>query len=176
MEGMKTVTRTLFSVAALLSVLFLFMARPQSGTASIGQIDRVVVIKKERLLELYKDGEVVKTYKVALGRQPVGPKERAGDDRTPEGTYYLNWRNAHSKFHRSLHISYPNAEDRLKAKSLGVSPGSDVMIHGLPKGYGDLGEWHRTYDWTKGCIAVTNSEIDEIWKLVPDGTPIEIKP
>ncbi len=176
MEGMKTGHLTLFAVVVLLSALFSFLAHPQSGRASVPEVDKVVVIKKERLLELYKNGEVVKTYRVALGRNPVGPKVCAGDDRTPEGTYYLNWRNAHSKFHRSLHISYPNAEDRLKAKTLGRSPGSDIMIHGLPKGFDDLGEWHRTFDWTKGCIAVTNSEIDEIWNLVPDGTPIEIRP
>ncbi len=176
MEGLKTGHRTLFTVVVLLSMLFSFLAHPKTGIASLADVDRVVVIKKERLLELYKNGEVVKSYRVALGRQPVGPKVYAGDYRTPEGTYYLNWRNAHSKFHRSLHISYPNAEDRLKAKSLGLSPGSDIMIHGLPAGFDDLGEWHTKVDWTKGCIAVTNSEIDEIWKLVPDGTPIEIRP
>ncbi len=176
MEGMRTSNRTLFVVAMLLTALFSFLIRPEPSIASLAGVDKVVVIKKERLLELVKNGEVIKSYRVALGRHPVGPKEYAGDDRTPEGTYYLNWRNPHSRFHRSLHISYPNAEDRLKAKALGLSPGSDIMIHGLPKGYGDLGEWHRTFDWTKGCIAVTNSEIDEIWKLVPDGTPIVIKP
>jgi murein L,D-transpeptidase YafK len=176
LEGMRSGHRVFIAVAIMSFVLFSFLIRPKPSSASISEVDKVVVIKKERLLELYRNGEIVKTYRVALGRHPVGPKVCAGDDRTPEGTYYLNWRNAHSKFHRSLHISYPNAEDRLKAKALGLSPGSDIMIHGLPKGYGDLGEWHRTLDWTKGCIAVTNSEIDEIWKLVPDGTPIVIKP
>lgn len=125
---------------------------------------------------LLKNGEILKTYKVALGRNPIGQKMQRGDKKTPEGTYYLDRRTANSKFHRALHISYPNAADIRKARALGVSPGSDVMIHGLPKGFDDLGETHRTIDWTKGCIALTNDEIDEIWRLVPDGTPIEIKP
>jgi murein L,D-transpeptidase YafK len=176
LEGMRTGRWKLFAVVMFLSTQFSFMICPKPGTASTAEVDKVVVIKKERLMELYKNGEIVKTYRVALGRRPEGPKVCAGDDRTPEGTYYLNWRNAHSRFHRSLHISYPNAEDRLRAKALGLSPGSDIMIHGLPKGYGDVGEWQSIVDWTKGCIAVSNPEIDEIWKLVPDGTPIIIKP
>jgi murein L,D-transpeptidase YafK len=104
------------------------------------------------------------------------PKTRQGDHRTPEGVYVINGRNAQSQFHRSLHISYPNAADRERAHKLGVSPGGDIFIHGLPNGYGLIGAAHRAHDWTDGCIAVTDQEIEEIWKLVDNGTLIEIRP
>jgi len=138
--------------------------------------DRVVVLKKERTLQLLSRGKVIKSYKVALGGNPVGPKMRRGDHRTPEGVYVLDWRNAHSQFHKSLHISYPNEKDRAAARVDGVSPGGDVFVHGLPNAYGWIGAAHRARDWTDGCIAMTNEEIDEIWNAVPDGTPIEIRP
>jgi murein L,D-transpeptidase YafK len=138
--------------------------------------DRIIVHKKEHTMELMHAGRVIKTYKIALGRNPVGPKQREGDFRTPEGVYVINGRNAKSQYHRSLHISYPNATDRERARKFRVSPGGDVMIHGLPNGYGYLGAAHRRWDWTYGCIAVTDEEIDEIWNLVDNGTPIEILP
>jgi len=138
--------------------------------------DRVVVLKKNRTLELMSGGKVIKSYKVALGGEPVGPKRRQGDHKTPEGLYILDSRNAHSQFHRSMHISYPNARDRRQARAQGVSPGGDVFVHGLPNGYGWAGTAHRMKDWTDGCIAVTNEEIEEIWNAVADGTPIEIQP
>jgi murein L,D-transpeptidase YafK len=138
--------------------------------------DRVVVLKKERTLQLVSRGKVVKTYKVALGGDPFGPKTRQGDHKTPEGTYVLDFRNAHSQFHRAIHISYPNDRDRAVVRAKGVSPGGDVFVHGLPNGFGYVGAAHRLKDWTDGCIAVTNEEIDEIWKSVADGTPIEIRP
>jgi murein L,D-transpeptidase YafK len=121
-------------------------------------------------------GRVIKTYKIALGSEPVGPKARQGDHRTPEGTYVIDNRNANSKFHRSLHISYPNAADRERARKLGISPGGDIFIHGLPNGYGFVGAAHRARDWTDGCIAVTDQEIEEIWRAVDNGTPVEILP
>ena len=127
-------------------------------------------------MTLYRSGKVLKTYKVALGSEPVGPKTRAGDHRTPEGKYILDFRNSHSKFHLSIHISYPNAADGAQAKKLGVAPGGSIMIHGLPRAFAFLGSLHRERDWTDGCIAVTNEEMDEIWRAVPNGTPIEIKP
>jgi len=138
--------------------------------------DRVVVLKKQRTLQLLSQGKIIKTYKVALGGDPVGPKERQRDHKTPEGVYVLDSRNAHSQFHRAIHISYPNARERAAARAKGVSPGGDVFVHGLPNGYGFVGASHRLKDWTDGCIAVTNQEIDEIWDAVPDGTPIEIRP
>ncbi|SPF47546.1 ErfK/YbiS/YcfS/YnhG [Candidatus Sulfotelmatobacter kueseliae] len=138
--------------------------------------DRVVVLKKERTLELLSLGKVIKTYKVALGGDPIGPKTRQGDHKTPEGVYVLDSRNAHSQFYKAIHISYPNARDRAAAKRQGVSPGGDVFVHGLPNGFGWVGASHRLKDCTDGCIAVTNEEIDEIWQAVADGTPIEIRP
>jgi len=138
--------------------------------------DHVVVLKKERTLELLARGKVIKTYKVALGGDPIGPKTRQGDHKTPEGAYVLDFRNAHSRFHKAIHISYPNDHDHAVARAKGVSPGGDVFIHGLPNGYGAIGPAHRLRDWTDGCIAVTNDEIDEIWKAIPDGTQIEIRP
>lgn len=139
-------------------------------------VDRVLVLKKQRTLQLLSHGKIVKTYKVALGGDPVGPKTRQGDHKTPEGVYVLDRRNPHSQFYKSLHISYPTAAQRAAARKLGVSAGGDVFVHGLPNGYGAVGAAHRLKDWTDGCIAVTDAEIDEIWKLVPDGTTIEIQP
>jgi murein L,D-transpeptidase YafK len=138
--------------------------------------DRVIVLKKERILRLESHGREIKTYKVALGGDPIGAKTRQSDHKTPEGVYVLDFRNAHSKFYKAIHISYPNAHDRAAAREPGVSPGGDVFLHGLPNGYGFVGAAHRLKDWTDGCIAVTNVEIDEIWAAVADGTPIEIRP
>jgi murein L,D-transpeptidase YafK len=138
--------------------------------------DRVIVLKKDRKLELLSRGEVIKTYKVALGGDPMGPKTRQGDHKTPEGVYVLDSRNAHSQFYKSIHISYPNARDREAARKKGVPPGGDVFVHGLPNGYRYVGAAHRLKDWTDGCIAVTDEEMDEIWAAVPDRTPIEIRP
>jgi len=140
------------------------------------QADRIVVYKARRTMELYHNGHVIKTYKIALGPHSVGPKTRQGDHRTPEGRYRIDARNAHSKFHLSLHISYPDPADRERARKLGVSPGGDIMIHGVPDRFAYLGSLQANYDWTDGCIAVSNSEIEEIWKLVPIGTEVEINP
>jgi murein L,D-transpeptidase YafK len=136
--------------------------------------DKVVVLKKERKLLLIKGNEVLKTYAVSLGGNPVGLKVREGDRRTPEGTYVLDWHNAYSQYHKSIHISYPNADDVARARRLGVRTGGDLFIHGLPNDFD--GPDQQLGDWTNGCIAVTNAEIDEIWRVVADGTPIEIKP
>ena len=143
----------------------------------VGQkADSILILKTDHVLELLAGGKVIRTYKVALGRGGLAPKEREGDGRTPEGNYLIDMRNADSHYHGALHVSYPNAEDRKRAAKLGVSPGGAIMIHGLPNGMGWLGAAHRLYDWTLGCIAVTDAEIDEIWNLVPVGTPVEIRP
>jgi murein L,D-transpeptidase YafK len=139
------------------------------------QADALLVLKKQHELQLFQKGKLIRTYKVALGIGGLAPKEREGDARTPEGHYTIDSRNAVSHYHKGLHVSYPNAEDRKRAAKLGVSPGGAIMIHGLPNGKGYLGALHRQWDWTLGCIAVTNEEIDEIWKLVPLGTTIEIR-
>ncbi len=139
-------------------------------------VDKIVIEKAARLLTLYHGQDTIRTYSIALGVRPAGKKQCHGDMRTPEGQYVIDWRNRNSRYHRSLHISYPNDEDRLAAKNLGCDPGGNIMIHGLPKGLGWMGKTHSTLDWTAGCIAVTNEEIEEIWDMVPDGTPVEISP
>jgi murein L,D-transpeptidase YafK len=141
---------------------------------SASMIDKVLVLKGARKLLLIKGNEVLKTYTISLGGNPVGFKIREGDHKTPEGSYVLDRHNAHSFYHRSIHISYPNAEDVARARKLGVPTGGDLFIHGLPNDYD--GPSQQLGDWTEGCIAVTNAEIDEIWRVVADGTPIEIKP
>jgi murein L,D-transpeptidase YafK len=138
--------------------------------------DKVLVLKSEHTLELLDHGKILKKYRVALGSTPVGKKQKQDDHKTPEGLYILDRRNEHSQFYRSLHISYPNAEDRDQARKSGAAPGGDIMLHGLPNGFGWIGSQHRLRDWTDGCIAVTDDEIDEIWRAVADGTPIEIRP
>jgi len=138
--------------------------------------DMVLIEKSARRLMLISQGEVLKSFKIALGGNPIGPKERQGDNKTPEGTYVIDARNRDSRFHLSLHISYPNERDRIRARELGVSPGGDIMIHGIKNGFSWVGEAHTEVDWTKGCIAVTDEEIEEIGKLVPNGTVVEIRP
>jgi len=137
--------------------------------------DQVVVLKSERKLILMKDGRVLKTYHVSLGANPVGAKTHQGDHKTPEGEYFLDRHNQKSQYYRSIHISYPNAADRERAHKLGLSPGGDVFVHGLPNDYKPVAN-EDPGDWTDGCIAVTDAEMDEVWRAVPDGTPIEIKP
>jgi murein L,D-transpeptidase YafK len=138
--------------------------------------DRIVIQKAKREMTLFSHGKVLRSYRVALGHNPVGPKTRQGDMRTPEGLYTIDARYAQSEYHRALHISYPNAADRAQARKLGVDPGGDILIHGLPNGQGYIGKAHLQSDWTWGCIAVTDEEIDEIWRLAPTGTPVEIRP
>lgn len=141
-----------------------------------GKADKILIEKKERRLTLFSKGSAFKTYKIALGGDPDGPKERQGDNKTPEGSYIIDSRNKDSRYHLSLHISYPNEKDKKRAKQLGVSPGGDIMIHGIKNGLSWVGDKHTEVDWTKGCIAVTDEEIEEINKLVPNGTIVEIKP
>jgi murein L,D-transpeptidase YafK len=138
--------------------------------------DKILVDKAARRMTLLKDGTTLRSYDVSLGSAPVGHKQQEGDGRTPEGLYTIDFRNARSRFHLSLRVSYPDAQDREAARQRGVPPGGDIMIHGLPRGLGLLGDLHLARDWTDGCIAVTNREIEEIWALVDTGTVIEIRP
>ena len=156
--------------------MFCGMGMAQTVITPSLHADRMVVLKKEHRLQLLSHGKVIKAYKFALGGDPVGPKTRQGDHKTPEGVYVLDFRNAHSQFYKAIHISYPNEHDRAEARKKGVSSGGGVFVHGLPNGYGAIGAAHRLKDWTDGCVAVTDDEIDEIWRVVPDGTPIEIRP
>jgi murein L,D-transpeptidase YafK len=165
---------TVLTAMAVWALCVAGIAAPAAGPAP--HADRVLVLKKERMLQLLSRGKVVRTYRIALGGDPIGPKTNQGDHKTPEGIYVLDYRNAHSKFYKAIHISYPSARDRAAAREQGVSPGGDVFLHGLPNGFGYLGAAHRLKDWTDGCIAVTDAEIDEIGAAVADGTPIEIRP
>ncbi len=140
------------------------------------RVDLVRVQKSERRMQLLSGDTLVKEYRIALGARPIGHKRWQGDERTPEGRYVLDWRNPNSIAHKSIHISYPNDQDSAAAKSVGVPPGGAIMIHGAANGYGWWGWVLQLIDWTDGCIAVTNHEMDEIWTLVQDGTPIEINP
>jgi murein L,D-transpeptidase YafK len=146
------------------------------GIDSPEKADMILVVKHERLLYLLRDGQVMKSFHVMLGHEPYGMKIRQGDGRTPEGFYWIDKRNADSSYHLALHISYPDMEDVARAHRLGVVPGGNVMIHGLPNGYILTSTRELRKDWTDGCIAVTNHAIEEIWSAVDDGTPIEIKP
>lgn len=139
-------------------------------------VDSILVEKSAHRLSLFQRGRVARTYMVALGQQPVGDKVKRGDMRTPEGRFLIEARNPQSKYHRALRISYPDAAHRARARQLGVSPGGDIMIHGLPPRQAWVGAAHRDFDWTEGCIAVTNEEIEELWSAVPVGTPIRILP
>ena len=137
-------------------------------------IDKVFVDKSARTLQLLSDNKVIKTYHIALGGNPIGHKQQQGDQRTPIGSYTLDYKNEKSGYYRSIHISYPNTTDKARAKSRGVSAGGDIMIHGQKNGFGALGLLNQQRDWTEGCIAVTNDEMDEIMAAVKVGTPIEI--
>lgn len=131
--------------------------------------DEIRVDKSERRMQLLRDGKVIRTYRILLGDAPVGHKRQQGDERTPEGLYRITFRNDKSRFHLSLRVSYPNEADRAQARTRGVDPGGDIMIHGgTPPGYGR--------DWTDGCIALTDREIEEVWRLVAVDTPISIEP
>jgi murein L,D-transpeptidase YafK len=152
------------------------VATPASAPAVAFTADSIVVEKSKHRLSLYANGTLVRQYLVALGARPVGDKVRIGDRRTPEGVFRIEARKADSRYHRALRISYPDAAHRARARALGVSPGGDIMIHGLPARQAWVGAAHRDFDWTEGCIAVTNQEIEEIWSAVPVGTPIHIKP
>lgn len=168
-------TRLLLAAAlSLLSALAL--AEPPPLAPEAERADRIEVLKADRLLLLYRDGAEIGRYPVSLGFAPEGDKAREGDGKTPEGAYVIDRKNPKSSFHLSLGVSYPDAEDRAEAAARGVSPGGDIFIHGLPNGRGFIGAAHRLRDWTLGCVAVTNSEIEEIWARVPVGTPIEIRP
>lgn len=139
-------------------------------------ITKVVVYKEKRLMQLLSEDKIVKQYSISLGDNPIGHKVQEGDERTPEGDYFIDYRNTQSRYRLSLHISYPNEQDKANAKKLGVSPGGDIMIHGSPNKFSWSESILQSMDWTDGCIAVTNDEIDEVGRLVKNGTPIRINP
>jgi murein L,D-transpeptidase YafK len=138
--------------------------------------DYVIVRKSERVVHLMRRGKVLRSFPIALGWEPLGHKYAAGDGRTPEGIYVIDGRNERSRFHRSLHLSYPGPEDILRSRALGLDPGGDIVIHGMPLEYGRHDPVSFFRDWTDGCIAVGNLAIEEIWARVPDGTLVDITP
>ena len=149
---------------------------PTSSLPEDTKVDRVLMEKARRTLTLFRGQQALKRYRVSLGGQPVGAKEREGDNKTPEGTYRIVEHKRDSSYHRALRISYPEARDLRRASAAQVDPGCDIMIHGMKNGLGLVGRWHRLFDWTAGCIALTNSEMDQMFTLVTDGTPVEIRP
>ncbi len=174
--GRRRFLKALISLPVLGAGAYLASARlPGVLAKELPQADAVLVSKKERKLYLLRDGAAYRDYSIALGGNPVGHKQQEGDQKTPEGDYVLDWRNPQSAFHLSLHVSYPNEVDRAAAEARGVSPGGLIMIHGQRNGFGWLGVLVQMRDWTDGCIAVTNVAMEEIWRAVPDGTPIHIE-
>jgi murein L,D-transpeptidase YafK len=161
-----------FSLVGLLIYYFY----PEHKLPNHIQIDRIVVHKSKREMLVYSNGELQKTYKVSLGWQPTGHKEFEGDKKTPEGTYFINDKNPHSTYYKNLGISYPDKKDLENARRLGKLAGGDIKIHGIRNGFGFIGKFHRWFDWTLGCIALTDNEIDEMYQAVKIGTPVEIKP
>jgi murein L,D-transpeptidase YafK len=156
----------------------LVIAGPPAAAPLIDELaaDRIEVYKASREMALLRDGKVIRRYRIGLGQAPVGHKQRQGDGKTPEGLYAISGRNRASAYHLALRISYPNPADVERAQRAGEDPGGDIMIHGLPNDGLESEKRARATDWTAGCIAVSDEEIEEIWRLVGDGTPIEIKP
>jgi murein L,D-transpeptidase YafK len=164
----------------LRAVLFVAVSLPvclhgQTGVLQKVHADRIVVVKSTHTMTLYAGGKELRVYHVWLGRGPGNAKQQQGDNETPEGNYTITGRNAHSAAYKSLRISYPNEGDRERARKFGVDPGGDIMIRGLPPGNGWVKAGQELPDWTFGCVAVTDAEMDELWELVPNGTPIEIR-
>ena len=160
----------------LFAICLIYYVYPEAELPPNTKIDKLVVVKSERVMYAYAGGQVAKTYKVSLGQNSVGDKQFQGDKRTPEGRYKINDRNPNSTFHKNLGVSYPNAADIIQAKIKGVDPGGDIKIHGLKNGLGFIGKFHRIFNWTAGCIAVTDKEMDELYTSVDNGTPIIIEP
>lgn len=157
-------------------IISLLLLNVSSVVLASEQVDLVVIKKSKSMMQLLQHGKVLKQYRIAMGDSPKGHKLSEGDQRTPEGRYVLDYKKPNSTYYRSIHISYPNDEDRFRARALGVNPGGQIMIHG-ENPHSELSpEEAQQYNWTNGCIAVTNQQMDEIWKLVDAGTPIEIWP
>jgi len=164
------------SRTSIIFVLVVLSACALAQATEAPQADKIIIAKSKRIMILMSGDKTLKTYRVSLGTVPVGPKQVQGDHKTPEGNYVISGKNAGSRFHLSLRVSYPSPADRARARKMGSSPGGDIMIHGLGREFAFLGPLQWQTDWTDGCVAVTNEEIDEIWRLVPVGTRVEIRP
>jgi murein L,D-transpeptidase YafK len=178
-DTMKLIVFSFFTNRCLFSRISLglyFWCAALLAQADLPKAELIEVYKSERTMYLVHDNVRYAQYAISLGDAPIGHKQQEGDERTPEGRYTIDFKNSNSRYHLSLRISYPNEADKAVARELGVSPGGDIFIHGLPNGFGWSPAAFSGRDWTDGCIAVTNKEIDEIWRLVETGTPIEIFP
>lgn len=170
---------TLLSTLTYLTVTIAALVSPTlhaSGASGMGKVDLVVITKSESRMALLRDGKILKQYHIAMGDLPAGHKLKEGDQRTPQGRYTLDYKKSDSAYYKSIHISYPNEEDKLRAKALGIRPGGMIMIHGQNPKSSLPPQQAQQYNWTDGCIAITNAEMDEVWKIVDEGTPIEIWP
>ena len=174
LDGEYCMSKAVQSIIGMIVVALVF-AGPVCANDDV-KVDKVLVKKSERLMYLMSGDRILRSYIVSLGKNPRGPKQQKGDKKTPEGIYILDRRNAKSKYYKSIHISYPNEEDRRRAAAKGVDPGGDIVLHGLPTNSENEAWDFIERDWTDGCIAVTNVEMEEIWNLVKDNTPIEIVP
>lgn len=160
----------------VLGYVYIFYTNPRKPLDTSICIDKIIVTKHARKLDLISNNQIVRSYKISIGRVTKGAKEYEGDKKTPEGTYIIHDKNPNSGYYKNLGISYPNNYDIEHAKTIGKKPGGLIKIHGLKNGFGWIGRFHLMFDWTLGCIALSNNEIDEIYKTVKIGTPIEIKP
>lgn len=164
------------SVISVMAVAWLACIAPQAAADVIGKADEVIVVKSEGRLFLLRDGEEIASFRASFGADPVGHKQELGDQKTPEGEYVLDYKNSNSSFYKAIHVSYPNAADRERAHKLGVDPGGDIMVHGQRNGLGWLSPLAQLINWTDGCIALSDKDMDVVWKAVDPGTPITIKP
>ena len=173
MTNRKKIWLSIFFIFLVMTVYYFY---PENKLPTDIQINKLIVYKSNGELLAYSNGKLVKTYKISIGRQPFGKKEFKGDEKTPEGIYQINNKNAKSDYHKNLGISYPNKADIKNAKRLGKQTGGDIKIHGIKNKMGFIGKFHRWFNWTQGCIAVTDEEIDELYNSVKIGTKIDIKP
>jgi murein L,D-transpeptidase YafK len=173
----KTVVISFIIILLIFACTAIYNLLPEKKLPKGTKIDYLLVEKSERAMKAYSGDKLIKTYKISLGRNPEGHKVFEGDQKTPEGIYSINDRNPNSGYHKNLGVSYPNDTDRAKARTLGKSPGGDIKIHGLRNGgFGIIKKLHRFTDWTNGCIAVTNGEVDELYEAVVPNAKIEIRP
>jgi len=168
--------KLLLLIVLILMAALIYNIYPEAKLATTAQIDSLVVFKSQQKMLAYQQGKLLKTYQVSFGNSPTGHKEFKGDEKTPEGIYAINAKNDKSGYHKNLGISYPNAQDIKHAKLIGKSPGGDIKIHGLRNGLGLINKFQRWFNWTNGCIALTDTEVDELYQSVKIGSKIQINP
>jgi murein L,D-transpeptidase YafK len=173
MNKIKIIGLSIFLLIVGLTIYYFY---PEDKLRSGVKINKLVAYKSKRQMLAYSNGQLVKTYKISIGKQPIGDKEFKDDNKTPEGIYFINDKNPNSTCHKNLGVSYPNKNDIANAKRLGKSAGGDIKIHGILNNFGFISKFHRWFGYTHGCIMVTDEEIDELYYAVKMGTQIEIKP